>query len=336
MKKFLPEKLSLSTLVHIVMVSIIVIVFTTIAIKLFMWDNSADEIPVETIDLNVFDTEPEDYYYTVDTSTIEHYKNDGELTIVMLGDDSLKDYADESGIGALVAKNTGATTYTCSFPYMTIATKNMEFDATYGDDSFSFYYMALCISKNNYDFLRAGLTTSQYSHMAADYEHAISTLETIDFHNVDILVISCGAQDYLKGHTQVNTLFPDAYISNSYVDSLMQGIDWIRAEYPQIQFVIMSPTFCYYVEEDGSYTNCDIRKNEDNATLADYMISAKSAAVQMNATYLDNYWGIDISAENAMNYLTESTTYPNTDGRKLIANKLSETIKEKIYYQGES
>ena len=65
------------------------------------------------------------------------------------------------------------------------------------------------------------------------------------------------------------------------------------------------------------------------------MISAKSAAVQMNATYLDNYWGIDINAENADNYLTDSTTYPNADGRKLIADKLSETINEKIYYTGE-
>lgn len=335
MKKFLPEKLSVGTLVHIIMVSVIVIIFATIAIKLFMWDSSAEEIPVETIDFNVFDTEPEDYYYTVDTNTIENYTNDGELTVVMLGDDSIKEYSDESGIPALVAKDTNATIYTCSFPYMTMATQNTEFDTAFGDDAFSFYYMALCISKGNYDFLRAGLTTSQYTDVTADYEKAISTLESINFNNVDILVLSCGAQDYLKGYTQVNTLFPEAYMSNSYIDSLMQGIDWIRAEYPQIQFVIMSPTFCYYVEEDGSYTNCDIRKNTDNGTLADYMISAKSAAVQMNATYLDNYWGIDINAENADNYLTDSTTYPNADGRKLIADKLSETINEKIYYTGE-
>lgn len=333
MKKFLPEKLSVSTLIHIVMVSIIVIIFATIAIKLFMWDHSAEEIPVETFELNAFDTEPEDYYYTVDINTIENYTDDGELKVVMLGDDSIREYSDESGIPSLVAKDTDSTVYTCSFPKMTMATKNTEFDAAYGDDAFSFYYMSLCISKNNYDFLRAGLTTA--SNADESYEESITALEAIDFNAVDIMVISCGAQDYLGSHTQVNTLFPDAYMSNAYVDALMQGIEWIRAEYPQIQFVVMSPTFCYYVEEDGSYSNCDVRKNEENGTLADYMIAAKSAAVQMNASYLDNYWGIPISAENAGEYLTESTTYPNADGRKLIADKLSETINEKIYYKAD-
>lgn len=335
MKRFLPEKLSIGTLIHIAMISIIVIIFATIAIKLFMWDSSAEEIPIETIDFNIFDTEPEDYYYTVDVNTIENYTDDGELRVVMLGDDSLKDYTDGSGIPALVAKNTDAITYTCSFPSMTMATQNMEFDVTYGYDAFSFYYAALCISKNDYAFLRDVLPTLPQTDRIADYESALSTLESIDFNTVDILVISCGAQDYLKGYTQVNTIFPEAYISNSYVDSIMQGIDWIRAEYPQIQFVIMSPTFCYYVEDDGSYANCDVKKTADNGTLADYMISAKSAAVAMNATYLDNYWGIDINAENAKAYLTDSTTYPNADGRKLIADKLSETLNEKIYYTGE-
>lgn len=335
MKKYLPEKLSVSTLIHIAMVSIIVIIFATIAIKLLLWDKSAEEIPVETIDFNVFDTEPEDYYYTVDINTIENYTDDGELHVVMLGDDSLKDYSDGSGIPALVSKNTNATTYTCSFPDMTIATQNMEFDVTHGYDAFSFYYTALCISKNDYAFLRDVLPTLPQTDKITDYENALTTLESIDFNTVDILVLSCGAQDYLKGYTQVNNIFPEAYISNSYVDSIMQGIDWIRTEYPQIQFVIMSPTFCFYVEDDGSYANCDTKKTDDNGTLADYMIAAKSAAVTLNATYLDNYWGIDISAENAKDYLTDSTTYPNADGRKLIADKLSETISNKIYYTGE-
>ena len=335
MKKFLPQKLSVSTLIHIAMISIIVIIFAIITIKLLIWNKAPEEIPVETIDFNLFDTEPEDYYYTIDITTIPNYTDDKELHVVMLGDDSLKDYSDGSGIPALVAQNTNAITYTCSFPDMTIATKNMEFDVTHGYDAFSFYYAALCISKNDYAFLRDVLPTLPQTDRIADYEAALSTLEGIDFNTVDILVISCGAQDYLNGYTQVNSIFPEAYISNSYIDSIMQGIDWIRTAYPQIQFVIMSPTFCYYVEDDGSYANCDVKKTADNATLADYMIAAKSAAVATNSTYLDNYWGIDIHADNAQLYLTDSTTYPNEKGRKLIADKLSETINEKIYYTGQ-
>lgn len=335
MKKFLPQKLSVSTLIHIALISIIIIVFVISAIKLLMWDSSAEEIPVETFDFNVSNTEPEDYYYSVDINTIENYTDDGELHIVMLGDDSLKDYSDGSGIPALVSKNTNAITYTCSFPDMTMATQNMEFDVSHGYDAFSFYYTALCISKNDYTFLHDVLPTLPQTARIADYENALSTLENIDFNAVDILVLSCGAQDYLKGYTQVNSIFPEAYISNSYVDSIMQGINWIRAEYPQIQFIIMSPTYCYYMEEDGTHVNCDEKKTADNGTLTDYMIAAKSAAVTLNTTYLDNLRGIDISAENAPNYLTDSTTYPNAQGRKLIADKLSNTISKKIYYTGE-
>lgn len=335
MKRFLPEKISVGTLIHIAMAAAIVIIFAAIAIKLFTWNSPAEEIPIETIDFNTLTTEPEDYFYTVDINTIENYTDDGELHVVMLGDDSIKDYSDGSGIPALVSQSTNAITYPCSFPSMTMATKNMEFDVAYGYDAFSFYYMALCISKNDYTFLRDILPALQQEKPLSDYEDALAALEAIDFNLVDIMVISCGVQDYLKGYTQVNTIFPEAYISNSYVDALMQGIDWIRAAYPQLQFIIMSPTFCYYVEEDGSYTSCDIRKTADNGTLEDYMISAKSAAVAMNATYLDNYRGINISAENAKAYLTDTTTYPNANGRRLIADKLSETILERIYDTGE-
>ncbi len=331
MKNFLPKNISISTFIQIILVSVITVVLIAIGVKLFFWGDSKEEIPIESIDLNIFDVEPEDHYYTVDKNTLENYTDDGELTVVFLGDDSIKDYSDNTGIPSLTKKATGAVTYTCSFPYMTMATKNTEFDVSFGDDAFSFYYAALCISKGNYDFLRAGLTTTQYTDLTADYEASIAALESIDFNKVDILVLSCGVQDYLNGYTQVNTLFPEAYMSDSYVDSLMQGISWIREAYPQIQFVVMSPTFCYYVEEDGSYIGCDEKVTAGNGTLADYMIAASSAAVQMNASYLDNFTGFRINADNAKKYLTQSTTYPNAEGRTLIADKLSKTINEKIY-----
>ncbi|MBQ7943845.1 MAG: SGNH/GDSL hydrolase family protein [Lachnospiraceae bacterium] len=325
------KKLKTGTLMHIILLSAIVLLFAASFIKLYLWDKSSAEIPTDDFSAENFDTETEDFYVTVDPDRIENHTDDGITTIVMLGDSSLNDYTDESGVPALVREATEATIYNCSFANSTMSTQNTGFDGTYGNDAFSFYYLSMCIMNNIYQIQHTGLESATIKDET--FSNKLDLLESIDFNTVDIIVVSYGAEDYLLSR-EVETLeIPTTYRSTIYTEALAQGIDWIRMAYPHIQFIVMSPTFCCYPEEDGTYSAGDTRKNDVDATLANYMIAAKNIAVQKNVTFLDNYWGIDIHAGNADAYLTESSTYPNADGRKMIADKLTTTITEKIYYE---
>ncbi|MBE5875497.1 MAG: SGNH/GDSL hydrolase family protein [Lachnospiraceae bacterium] len=325
------KKMTTGTLMHIILLSVITILFSASFIKLYLWDKSSADIQTDDFNAADFDTETEDFYATVSPSRIENYTDDGITTILMLGDSSLYDYNDGSGIPTLVREATDATVYNCSFANSTMSTLNTGFDGSYGNDAFSFYYLAMCIMNNTYEIQRLGLDNASISDES--FANKLDLLSGIDFNTIDIVVVSYGAEDYLSGR-EVETLeVATPYRSTVYTEALAQGIDWIRNAYPHIQFVVMSPTFCCYPEEDGTFSAGDTRKNDANATLANYMIAAKNIAVQKNVTYLDNYWGINIHAGNADSYLTESSTYPNSEGRKMIADKLITTITEKIYYE---
>ncbi len=324
------KKIKLGTIMHIILLSIIVVLFGSSFVKLYLWDKSSAEIQTNDINEAEFDTETEDFYVTVDPEKITNYIDDGVTTILMLGDSSLNDYADGSGVPTLVREATDAVIYNCNFANSTMSTHNPGYDGSYGNDAFSFYYLSLCILNDVYELQHLGLQTATISDET--FSNKLDLLEDIDFNTIDIIVISYGAEDYLLSREVETLISPDTYRSTIYTEALAQGIDWIRMAYPQIQFIVMSPTFCCYPENDGSYSTSDTRKNDVDATLANYMIAAKNIAVQKNVTYLDNYWGINIYAGNADSYLTESSTYPNAEGRKMIAEKLTTTITEKIYY----
>lgn len=324
--------------IHIIMISLIVIVLGISAIKLYHWSTATAEISLENINTEDFISESEDFFATADISKIENYQDDGILTVVMLGDASLLDYEDGSGIpylvGQKVSEKQEISIYNCCFPGATMTSSKPGLDETNGDDAFSFYYTSLCILNDVYVILNEGLETSTIADQT--FRTKVQTLEDIDFNKVDVIVLSYGAQDYLQdryvipeGDSEEQLFTQNPVI---YTDALRQGIEWIRLAYPQIQFIVMSPTFCYFEEENGDLSDCDVRRNQVNANMADYMVCSKIAAVNENVTFLDNYWGIPINSDNAPEYLTESHVYPNAKGRELIAEKLANVLTTKVYY----
>lgn len=333
------KRIEKSTWLHIILISLILLVIALTLFKIIRWSKSSSNVDLGKYDMDEFLSESEDFYATKEISKIEKYEDDGILTVVMLGDTSLQSYEDDTGIPEQVQKLVSDTQpveiYNCNFQGATMSTQNEGFDGSYGDDAFSFYYTAMCILNDTYLILEQGLETA--THKDNFYQAHIEQLKEIDFSKVDIIVLSYGAEDYLKSRYVVpaNEEAEQIYTQDPtiYTDALIQGIEWIHMTYPQIQFIVMSPSFCYYPETDGSKSNCDIRRNDVNAVMSDYMVCGKVAAVSINVTYLDNYWGIPIHAENAETYLTDSTTYPNALGRELIAKKLAHVINTKVYYK---
>ena len=326
------KRIKPAMIAHIVLLSAIVIIIAIAAFKLYRWDHKSTDNTTEVVDDGQFDTESEDYYVTVDVSRLENYNDDGKLNIVFVGDNLFGDYQDADGIPEMVAAQIpDSTVYNLGFANNTMCSKNFEYSEDYGNDALSFYFTSLSIAnKEGFDLLRNGTRNAEDG--VEDYfMDTIDRMDTVDFSDVDIMVVSYGIQDYLQDR-EIESTNNELLDPTIFCDALRQGVRWLRAAYPNMQIIVMSPTFCYY-EKDGSYEPGDVYKNDQDGTIASYMIAEKNACAAENVTFLDNYWGVDINADNADTYFTESKEYPNEAGRKLIADKVVDTIQNHIYYR---
>lgn len=321
-------------IIHIIMLFLIVTVLGVSIYKLYVWNHKTT--PSEPIvDTGEFDTETEDFYVLVDVSTLSHYDADKPLNIVFLGDGLFGDYRDETGVPEKVAKLTGANVYNCGFSNTSMSTKNMEYDSSYGLDALSFYFVSLSIAnQEGYDLLRNG--TRNATEGVEDYfMETIDMMDTIDFNDVDVIVINYGVEDYLQSK-EIESNHDTLYDPTIFCDALHQGVRWLHKAYPDIQFIVMSPTFCYYEDSDGNKNPADTYKNDQKSTVSGYMIAEKNAAVSENCTFLDNYLGIDVNAETADEYFTDSSKFPNEKGRDAIAERIANAVTHKIFYSANS
>lgn len=295
-------------------------------IKIIVWNNGTRYHYIEPDDLSVIDSEPMDYYTGMDRSLLEG-RDDGETHILFLGDDifTFGDAADS--IPNQVAAQTGATVYNCAFPQSTLASRYSVFNEDYCTDAFSFVRIAYCIKSDNYDLINAYKANADI--YDPSFEETIAALMAIDFNKIDMIFLDYGTYDYLNGHmtTDVN----DEKAADALTGSLYSGICAIWETYPHIRFIVMSPTFCYYDEGDGTLTPGDIRRvGSTNANLGGYIVALRAMSESIGVSFLDNYFGIPLHAETAQEYLLDAV-HVNDKIRALISDKVIDFIQNKQY-----
>lgn len=307
-----------------------VIILTVIIfciIRILIWNKGKDYHFEGSGDPSNLAVESEDYFVAMDPSLLEGREDDGELHILFLGDDIFT-YGDSTqSIPNQVASATDATVYNCAFPGSTLSLSTPTFDESNCNDVFSFAMIALGINANDFLFM-------DYYKESADiydstFDHTIEQLKSIDFNKIDVIFLDYGTYDYLNGHMTTDITSPMAL--HAVTGSLNAGISAIQQSYPHIRFVLMSPTFCYYDEGDGTLTQADIRRvGSTNETLGGYIIAMKAMCVELNISFLDNYFGIPLNAETAQQYLVDAI-HVNDECRKLIADKVINYIKTRMY-----
>lgn len=296
-------------------------------IRVLVWNKGKDYHFEGSQDPANLTSESEDYFVVMDQTLLEGREDDGELHILFLGDDIFT-YGDSSqSIPNQVAAATGAAVYNCAFPGSTLSLSNPTFNESNCNDVFSFFMISLCINANDFSFM-------DYYKGSADiydssFDSAIEQLKTIDFNKIDVIFLGYGTYDYLNGHMTTDIANPLA--PNAVTGSLDAGISTIQQLYPHIRFVLMSPTFCYYDEGNGTLTQADIRRvGSTNETLGGYIVAMKAMCVELNISFLDNYFGIPLNAETAQQYLVDAV-HVNDECRKLIADRIINYIKTKMY-----
>ena len=125
--------------IHIVFIALIVIIAGVSAFRLYRWNKGTrnPEADIEQVDPSEFDTETMDMILPMDGSLLEGHEDDGELTILCLGNNPFSDERGENGLAAKIAEKTNATVYNCAFPDSSVACKYAEYNPSYTRDHFN-------------------------------------------------------------------------------------------------------------------------------------------------------------------------------------------------------
>lgn len=312
-----------SSWIHIGLVVLIFIIAGTAVFRLYRWNKGTSvEEDTEQIDPSEFDIETMDMIIPMDASLLEGHEDDGELTILCLGNNPFSDERGENGLAAKIAQKTDATVYDCSFPDSAAACKYAEYNPQYTRDHFNFYYVV--------EFLRTQQFTAIES-IAKDepdpkYLEAVEVMKSVDMNQVDVMIVMYDTTDYEIGTPSDNPDNPSDV--TAWTGGLKVTLNKIKETWPYIRIFVMSPTYAQYKDDNGevhSGTLYDL----GNGAVPHYVLKEIDAVAGAGGvSFIDNYYGT-INEDNYTQYMVEESHY-NDDGREALADRIADIINHKM------
>lgn len=300
---------------HIVILSVISIVFAVVVFKLYMWNKGvpSDYDPDALTD--EFDIETLDVIFPLLSGSLEGHEDDGVTTILCLGNDPFSQYKGEkNGLAELIASKTGATVYNGSFTGSCITPANAAFDNNDWIDAFSMPYLANALCDGDFSNIKA-VAESHYDE--PDFISTIEMLEGLDMNTVDIICIMYDGRDYINKRGSDDPNSPYSIVA--YSGALNYALTNIRETYPFIRIVVMSHTFC--LTPDGE--NGD-KVDFGHGTLSHYLLKEIDVAEFNGVSIIDNFYGT-INEDNYSDYMTDYIHF-NDKGRELLAQRFVDCI----------
>lgn len=311
--------------IHLLFGAIVIGVIVAIFLKFSNFINggivSEEDLTPDTE--NLPETEALDYILPLITSAENLPEDDGETTIVCFGNAPFADDRDSAdNLCNLIAEKADATVYNCSIPGSYMATYAATFDAGYYPmDAFSFYWLTTAFCMDNFQMFDTAQAIRPDFDPGPDAMEAIELLRSIDFNKVDVITLMYDGSDYLEGRAMYNDEnFTDP---QQFTGSMAAGIELIQAYYPHIRIIVMSPTYAYGVEEDGTYVSSDI-KTYGHSFLSTYVVKQAEAAYELGVSFVDNLYGT-IHENIASDYLIDHI-HLNKKGRELVAERFVDAL----------
>lgn len=310
---------------HILCALVVVAVIVIACTKFYKYINGGILFSQEEIDArdttDLPDTEALDYILPLITDASNILEDDGILTVACFGNNPFSDErGSKNNVCNQVAELTGATVYNCSIPGSYMAALNVTYlGDDYPMDAFSFYWLTTGFCLNNFPVMEDAI--AHMEDVSPDMLDSLALLESIDFSTVDVIAIMFDGSDYLAGREMYNdSNFTDP---QQFTGSMAAGIQLIQEFYPHIRIIVMSPTYAFGVEDDGSYISSDI-KTYGQSFLSTYVIKQAEAAYQLSVSFVDNLYGT-IHENIAPDYLIDNI-HLNQNGRKFVAQRLADAI----------
>ena len=299
----------------IVILSVAALILIVIGLISFLakrWEGSGEFYIDTSLDT---ESETDDRILLLPLSKIRT-NDDGIVKIAIFGNDTFGDDSDGPSVCKLLQENTTATIYDVTFPGSTMMAEDPRnpSDSGIDIDYFTFYWLI--------DSYKNGDMSAQWERIdlidgidKTMYRDHLKTLESLDFNDLDFLLVCYDGHDYLKGHPPVGEKAFEVTSANGVIYGVNEKHTYL---YPELQVIYVSPCFCYARDENGNRVDANLYKI-NGVTLTDGIQFLKDKTAEYGYCYIDDYFGVDINSETAAKYLTKDDVVPNQEGKKLIA-----------------
>ena len=316
------KKTGTQIILHLVLLAAILLIGVISVYRLYEW-NKGTPLDNDTADVDPsqFDIETLDMIIPMDASLLEGREDDGETTILCLGNNPFSDDRGDTGLAAQIGSKTNATVYDCAFPDSSAACKYPMYNPEYTKDHFNLYYVVECFRNNEFTAI------SSIANDEADprYAETVEVMKTVDMDKVDIIVIMYDSTDYNMGTPSDNPDNP--YDVTAFTGGLRTAINNIKSTWPYIRIFVMSPTYAQYADEDGTLHN-GTTTDLGNGTLNHYLVKEADAVMDCGVSFIDNYYGT-VNEDNYQDYMKDHMRY-NEAGREKLAERIADIINNRM------
>lgn len=228
--------------------------------------------------------------------------------VVVFGDSIIGMTRDQTSVPAYAAAYTGAEVYNVGFGGC-----RMAVHPTSGYAAFSMWALADAVASGSYT-----LQDAQASNGSDYFPEQLALLKTINFNNVDMIVIHYGTNDFAANVTIDNTSDDDD--TATLCGALRYSLRKLMTAYPKIRIFVSVPIYRKW----GS-TGAETYTNSSGKKLRDFCEALIGVAGEFNCPVIDGYKALGINTINNAAFSSDGT-HINDHGRKafgeLIGGKL--------------
>ncbi len=167
-------------------------------------------------------------------------------------------------------------------------------------------------------------------------QNAIDACSKVNVKTVDYYVIGYGYHDYYNGIEAKNESNPED--EHSLYGAIVTGIKILQKVSPNAQFIICSPYYCRFFDDEGNDIGDAFSVTKGLTTLAVYANETMLAAEgSTNALKLPAISGtlFDLNGHTYSQYLESDCLTMNIKGRRIYSDALARVIKYHLGFIGE-
>lgn len=241
--------------------------------------------------------------------------------IAWFGDSVIGNTRDRTNPSSQLSEILGATVYNFGFGGCRMSVHSGDWDLC------SMYRLAEDIKNNDFSALITAVGNG-WSGMPGYFKVTAYWLDSVDFSDIDLIIISYGTNDYAAVGSILDNA-SDKYDYTTVLGALRYSIKTILERYPNIQILVTCPIFRTLLDDNYDPVEYSDTLDYGSGTLLDYESGYKEACNDMNCPYLDLYHTTMFNPITRLNfYQTNDGTHPNAKGYHRIAQIVSGKVTE--------
>lgn len=244
--------------------------------------------------------------------------NKQQVSVLLMGDSIFGQYRDETSVASYLSQELGNTVFNGAFGGTSMALQNREDDKYYYMDAFTFAGLSRAVAQQDFG-VQQTVRTKEVP--IAHFPEVVDDMEGIDMSQVEVLVLCYGLNDYMSGTPLEDATNP--YNEETFCGALRQGIQRIRDSYPNMRMIVVSSTYCWFLNTMEDCENNDY----GGGYLEEYVNAEQVVCQELDVEFLDwyhdfyNYDNIERWREH-----TEDGMHPNQETRQWMASILAHII----------